>query len=70
MPRPGSIIPKAPIAKIMQNAGIKRVSDGALTALVEHLISYAEQMSERAAKIAKHSGRKTVQRSDIKVALK
>jgi len=70
MPRPGSIIPKAPIAKIIQNAGATRVSDDAATALVDFLIDYSLVVSERAIKIAKHSGRKTVQGGDIKIAVK
>lgn len=70
MPRPGTIIPKLPVVKIMQKAGAKRVSDGAAEALVEHLFEYATQVSERAIRIAKHSGRKTVQGEDIKIAVK
>jgi histone H3/H4 len=70
MPRPGTIIPKAPIAKIMQNSGAKRVSEDAVDVLVDYLIDYSTQLSERAIKIAKHSGRKTVQGGDIKIAVK
>ena len=70
MPRPGSIIPKAPIAKIVQNAGAKRVSEGAVEVLVDYLFDYATKVSERAIRIAKHSGRKTIQGGDIKVAIK
>ncbi|MBD3164678.1 histone [Candidatus Woesearchaeota archaeon] len=68
MPRPGSIIPKAPLAKIMQKSGAKRVSDKAAEALANYLINYAGRISERAVRIARHSGRKTVQAGDIKVA--
>jgi histone H3/H4 len=70
MPRPGSIIPKVPIAKIMNKAGAKRVSEGAIRTLTEYLIDYASKLSERAVKIAKHSGRKTVNAADIKIAVK
>ena len=70
MPRPGTIIPKAPIAKIMQDNGAKRVSDDGVSALVSYLISYSTELSERAIKIANHSGRKTVQAGDIKLAVK
>ena len=70
MPRPGTIIPKAPIAKIVQNAGAKRVSAGAVVVLVDYLIDYANDISERASRIAKHSGRKTVKAGDIKIAIK
>lgn len=70
MPRPGSIIPKAPVAKLMQKAGAKRVSDDAAETLVEYLITYSTELSERALKIARHSGRKTVLGEDLKVALR
>jgi histone H3/H4 len=70
MPRPGTIIPKAPVIKIMENAGAKRVSDNGAESLVETLIAYAVQVSERAVKIAEHSGRKTVQAGDIRLAVK
>jgi len=70
MPRPGSTIPKAPVAKIMLNAGSKRVSDEAVKELVDFLTEYTINLSERAIRIAKHSGRKTIQGGDIKVALR
>jgi histone H3/H4 len=70
MPRPGSVIPKAPIIKLMQKAGAKRVSDDAAEELVDYLIKYAAQISDRANKIAMHSGRKTIQAGDIKLAVK
>ena len=67
MPRPGSLIPKAPIAKIMSNLGV-RVSDEAAKALSEYLLKYSTKISERAIKIARHSGRKTVKAGDIDLA--
>lgn len=70
MPRPGSIIPKAPIAKIMQNSGAKRISEGAVDTLVDYLLDYASEISERAVRIAKHSGRKTIKAGDVKIAVK
>jgi len=70
MPRPGKIIPKAPLGKIMQNVGAKRVSNGALDTLSDYLIDYATEIAERAAKIARHSGRKTVKKDDVKIAVK
>ena len=70
MPRPGSIIPKAAVAKLMQKSGAKRVSDDAAITLVDYLINYASVLSERAIRIAKHSKRKTVQGGDIKLAVK
>jgi histone H3/H4 len=46
MPRPGTIIPKAAIIKLMQNAGAERVSDDAAKALVDYLTEYAMKLSE------------------------
>jgi DNA-binding protein len=69
MPRPGSVIPKAPVAKLMMDNGAKRVSEDAVDCLTEHLIDYSLKISERAIKLARHSGRKTVQSEDIKLAL-
>ena len=54
-------IPKAPVARILIRAGAKRVSAPAVDEFAEVLKNYALDVSEKAAKIAKHSGRKTVQ---------
>jgi len=70
MPRPGTIIPKAPLGKIMQKSGAQRVSDAALVELVEYLTEFSMKISSRALKIAKHSGRKTIHEGDVKLAVK
>jgi len=70
MARNISIIPKAPFAKILLNAGAKRVSAEAIDAFAEVITDIAEEISTRAAKIAQHSGRKTIQDGDIKLAVK
>jgi histone H3/H4 len=70
MARNISIIPKAPFAKILINAGARRVSAEAIDAFAEVITDIAEEISTRAAKIAKHSGRKTIQDGDIKLAVK
>ncbi len=68
MARKSSIIPKAPVARILFNVGAKRVSADAVDAFVDILADIAEEISSQAVKIAKHSGRKTVQQGDIKLA--
>ena len=68
MPRPGKTIPKAPLAKIMQKSGAKRISDNGLDVLSDYLLDYATKISTRAIKIAKHSGRKTVTDADIRIS--
>ena len=65
-----SIIPKAPVGRILINAGAKRVSAGAVDAFSDVLQEVAEKIASKAAQIAKHSGRKTVQEEDIKIAAK
>lgn len=61
-------IPKAPAARILMNAGAKRVSASAAQAFSEVIHDIALKISEQAVRIAKHSGRKTVHEGDIKLA--
>jgi len=61
-------IPRAPVGRILQNAGAKRVSMKAMEAFAEVLEDIASEIGARAVKIAKHSGRKTVHDGDVKLA--
>jgi histone H3/H4 len=70
MGRNKTIIPKAPVARILIEAGAKRVADNALVIFSEIIEDMASEIGERALRIAKHSGRKTVQAGDIKIAIK
>lgn len=70
MQRKISLVPKAPVARILMNAGAKRVSADAVDAFADVIQEIAEAIAEQAAKISKHSGRKTVQEGDIKLATK
>ncbi len=70
MPRKSGIIPKAPVQRIMIEAGAPRVSKEAVDALTDVLIDLGMEIGEHAVRIAKHSGRKTVQAADIKMASK
>ena len=65
-----NIIPKAPLARILMNAGAKRVSASSLDAFAEVLQERSEKMCSSAVRIAKHSGRKTVNDEDIRLAAK
>ena len=65
-----TIIPKAPVARILLNAGAKRVSADAVDEFVDVLSTIAEEISVQSVKIAKHSGRKTIQEGDVRLAAK
>jgi len=65
-----TIIPKAPVARLVQKAGAKRVSSSAVDFLVEILEERALDIGRQAVKIAKHSGRKTVNDGDVKLAVR
>jgi histone H3/H4 len=62
------ILPKAPVEKIIREAGADRVSGGAAAELAQILEKTGLDISERAIKYAKHAGRKTVTDEDIKLA--
>lgn len=70
MAKKTTVIPKAPFGRILMNSGAKRVSSDAVDAFADVMTNIAEDISEQAVRIAKHSGRKTVQEGDIKLASK
>ncbi len=70
MGRKITIIPKAPFGRILMKAGAKRVSADAVDTFTEIVTETTEEIAAQAAKIAKHSKRKTVNEGDIKLAAK
>ncbi len=70
MGRKITVIPKAPVGRILMRAGAKRVSADAVDTFTEILTEITEEIAAQAAKIAKHSGRKTVNEGDVKLAVK
>lgn len=61
-------IPKAAAAKILHMMGGERVSDEAAAVFADILEEIGQDIAEQAVKISKHSGRKTVQSGDVKLA--
>lgn len=63
-------IPKAPITRIVKNAGAERISKDAEEKFVEAVEAYTAKLAEAAIDLAKHADRKTVQPDDVELALK
>lgn len=63
-------IPKAPIARIMKDAGADRISEDAKEALVKYLVEQAREVAIEANKVAQIAKRKTIKAEDIEFAIK
>lgn len=61
-------LPVAAVERLIRKAGAERVSITAAKALADILEEKAKEIGERAYKLAKHSGRKTVTEEDVKLA--
>ena len=66
------LLPLAAMEKIIKKVGGSdvRVSDKAKSALKEVIELKAEEIAEKAWRLATHAGRKTVKEEDIKLAVK
>jgi histone H3/H4 len=63
-------LPKAPVTRIVKNAGAERISKDAEEKMVEAVEAYANKLSLAVIDLAKHADRKTIQSEDIELALK
>lgn len=64
-------IPLAPLERIMRRVGGDiRVSEEATKEMRDILEEYAAQIADKAAKFARHAGRKTISGEDVKLARK
>ena len=63
-----SILPLAPMERLLKKAGAPRVGEDAKLALAEILEDFAQRLGQKAAALAVHAGRKTVKAEDIKLA--
>ena len=60
----------ASLERIMRAAGAKRVSAGAVIILSEALEDFGTKISREAVELARHAGRKTVKKEDVKLAVR
>ena len=65
-----SEIPKAPIARIIKEAGAERVSEDAKAELAAYVEQVARNAAKEATQVAKIAKRKTIKADDIKLAIK
>lgn len=56
----------APIRRVVKNEGAKRVSEDAVDELRAKVEQYAKEKAREANKLAKHDGRVTVKKKDVR----
>lgn len=64
------VISLAAMEKLLKRIGADRVSDSGKESLREVLEDYAEEVGRKAWEIAKHSGRKTIRSTDIRLGMR
>lgn len=61
-------LPRAPLERIMRNAGAERVSGDAVEALRAEVEDVAKELANEAVQASKHADRKTIKRDDVHLA--
>lgn len=62
-------ISKAPIARLLSQAGGDRISAEAVDEMVKYTEDYVLKIGDEASKLCAHAGRKTIKADDIKLAV-
>ncbi len=62
------IFANARVEKLVRDTGAERVSAEAIETMNEIITEFGKKLAKYAVEIARHSGRKTVKESDIKLA--
>lgn len=60
----------ASLERIIRSAGAQRVSASAVAHLSEAMEDYGEKLAREAIGLARHAGRKTVKKEDVRLAAK
>ncbi len=68
MSKDKNILSASAMEKLLKKSGAERVSESAKMKMVEVLESYAVYIGEKAVRLAKHAGRKTVKGVDVSEA--
>ncbi len=61
-------LPLAPVKRIIKNSGAKRVSKDAVVTFRDAIEENAEDLAETARDYARHAGRKTVKKEDVRAS--
>ncbi len=61
-------IPRAPLERVMRNAGAERIAEGAVERLREAVQELADEIGEDAIEIAREDDRGTIMIEDVKEA--
>jgi len=69
MAKKKTYLAKAAVERLMRDAaGAERVSADAIDELVRYLEEVAREISSKAVELARHAGRKTVTKEDVRLA--